>query len=116
MKVLVIDDSAVSRVSLQRQIEALCHTCAVADNGAAAWDLLQEETFEVIFSDWMMPGLDGFELCRKVRQERSWRHIYFVLVTGYLGQKSDFVEGMQAGADDFLRKPVDPDELRGRLL
>lgn len=118
MKVLIAEDDAVSRMILRRAVERFGHECLVADDGLAAWEMYREapDGIDVVISDWMMPGLDGPALCEKVRNFEGRRDGYpfFVFLTA-LGDKEHLLEGMQAGADDYLAKPLDRDELGVRL-
>lgn len=85
------------------------------ENGADAWAALQEDNApQMAILDWMMPGLDGVELCRKVRGLQYGRYRYIVLITAK-DEKQDVVAGLEAGADDYLTKPFDVDELRARV-
>jgi diguanylate cyclase (GGDEF)-like protein len=87
-----------------------------AERGDKAWDIVQREAVDVIISDWVMPDVDGIELCRRVRSLfTQGRYIYFMLMTS-LEEPEGVIDGMEGGADDFLRKPVAPIELRGRLI
>jgi CheY-like chemotaxis protein len=86
----------------------------VAVNGAEAWRLLENTEYPVVISDWMMPEMDGLELIRRIRARAAARYVYTLLLTAR-SQKEDVVEGMEAGADDFVTKPFDRDELRVRL-
>jgi two-component system, cell cycle response regulator len=115
MLCLVIDDDGVSRRQLQKYVEALGHQCFVAPDGEEGWKLYCEKSPDIILSDWIMPGLSGQELCRRVRDRPSAAYTYIVLITA-LADKAHFIEGMQAGADDFLYKPLDLDELRVRIM
>lgn len=114
MKVLLAEDSATSRHLLQKAVEGLGHECRVTSDGAEAWEALQEFDAEVVLSDWVMPRLDGEELCRLVRAAPERPYVYFVLVTS-LENRSHVQRGIEAGADDYMIKPLDPDELRVRL-
>ncbi len=114
MKILVVEDDLVSRRILVRMIEKLGHTPQTASNGREALELIQKEPHRVIISDWMMPEMDGVELCRRVRSQVAEYYVYFILCTAK-DRREDRLEGMQAGADDFLTKPLDPDELIARL-
>jgi len=76
--------------------------------------MLQLSRFQLVISDWYMPEMDGVELCRRVRARRDKLYVYFIMVTAR-GGKQQYLAGMDAGADDFITKPVDPDELRARL-
>ena len=115
MKILIADDEPTSLMVLQSLVGRYGHECIVAPDGSSAWDLLSTEGIEVLLSDWMMPGVDGPELCRRVREELTDRYIYIVLITG-LGHREQILEGMSAGADDYLVKPVDPFVLQTRLV
>lgn len=115
MRVLVADDDATSRLVLKAMATKLGHECLMATDGSSAWDLLSSEGIDVLLTDWMMPGVDGPELCRRVRDELSGRYIYVVLITA-LGDREQVLEGMSAGADDYLIKPVDPFVVQTRLV
>jgi two-component system cell cycle response regulator len=115
MRVLIADDDATSRRVLQAVATKLGHECLVAKDGSGAWELLKSEEIDVMLTDWMMPGVDGPELCRRVRDELSGRYVYIVLITG-LGNREQVLEGMGAGADDYLIKPVDPFAVQTRLV
>lgn len=116
MRILIAEDDAVSRTILRRSVEKFGHECLVAEDGERAWELFQgTPEVEVIISDWMMPGIDGPELCRRVRAYNSDWYTFFVFLTA-LGDKEHLLEGMRAGADDYLSKPLDRDELQVRLI
>ncbi len=117
MKVLIADDDAVSRTVLKRTVEKLGHECLVGEDGLQAWEIYQRtHDVEVIVSDWMMPNMDGLELCRSVRGlERAGGYTFFVFLTA-LGGKDHLLEGMQAGADEYLTKPLDAEQLRAKLI
>jgi PAS domain S-box-containing protein len=114
MLILVADDERTSRVLLAATLERWGHEVVLADNGAAALDLVRKISPRVAIVDWMMPGLDGPELCRHVRLNPSHALTYLILLTARQS-KADVVAGLNAGADDYLTKPFDPDELRARL-
>jgi two-component system, cell cycle response regulator len=114
VKVLIAEDDAVSRLTLRRAIEQLGHEVLVATDGTDAWDLYRQHTVDVIVSDWLMPGMDGLDLCRRVRESQRETYTYFMLLTSLEG-KQHFMQGMQAGADDYLTKPLDREELQVRL-
>ncbi|HEV7207455.1 MAG TPA: diguanylate cyclase [Mycobacteriales bacterium] len=115
MKVLVADDDAVSRLMLQGAVEALGHTCLVAEDGAQAWQLYAETSPDVLITDLLMPGLNGLELCRRVRARSESGYTYIILATG-LVERDDVLSGMQAGADDYLSKPLAAFDLEARLI
>lgn len=114
MRVLIAEDDAVSRAMLRRSIEQLGHECLVATDGDVAWELFRQHEVDVVVSDWMMPGLDGPELCRRVRSHPRQTYTYVILLTSLDG-KQYLLAGLEAGADDYLTKPFDRDELRARL-
>jgi two-component system cell cycle response regulator len=115
MRVLIADDEATSRLVLKAMATKLGHECLVASDGSTAWELLAEGGIDVLLTDWMMPGMDGLELCRRVRDEPGLPYVYVVLVTA-LGDHDKVLEGMGAGADDYLVKPVDAFAVRTRLV
>jgi diguanylate cyclase (GGDEF)-like protein len=114
MRVLVVDDDAVTRRILHVSVTRLGHQCVLAKDGDEGWEIAQREVIDAIISDWTMPGLDGLELCRRVRAQRTSAYTYFILLTAN-DARQHFLAGMQGGADDYLRKPPDPDELQVRL-
>jgi len=118
MRVLIAEDDTVSRMILRRAVEKLGHECQAAEDGMEAWKMYRETPgVDVIISDWMMPGMDGLELCNKVRSLMESRegYTFFIFLTA-LGDKEHVFKGLQAGADDYLSKPLDRDELRARLI
>jgi two-component system cell cycle response regulator len=114
LNVLVADDNPASLRGLELAVRSLGHSCAVACDGLEAWDMHQANRADVILADWNMPGLSGIELCRRVRLEAHGAYTHFIFVTGKT-EKVHFIEGMHAGADDYITKPVDLDELEARL-
>jgi diguanylate cyclase (GGDEF)-like protein len=112
---VVADDDGVSRMLLQGAVEQLGHSCQVAVDGIQAWEMVNSDQPDVLITDQMMPGMDGLELCRRVRQLSSSRYTYIVVATS-LRDHSDVRAGMQAGADDFLTKPVEPFDLEIRMI
>jgi two-component system cell cycle response regulator len=114
LRVLVVDDDAESREILQMAISDMGHECAVAADGLEAWVEHQANPADVILSDWVMPRMNGLELCRLVRTQGGEAYTYFVFMTA-LGTKTSFLEGMRTGADDYLTKPADVEELEARL-
>ena len=115
MKVLIAEDNAMERLVLQRLVKAMGHECLAASDGEQAWALLQQERAEVLISDWLMPGLDGPELCRRVRARTGGPYTYVILLT-VLDDEEHSRQGMQAGADDYLRKPLEIHDLELRLI
>ena len=115
MRVLIADDSPTPRLLLKRELERLGHECIVAEDGLQAWEIFQGSGVDAVISDWMMPGLDGDELCRRVRADPDAPYAYFVLLTS-LDDKRHIVAGMEAGADDYLTKPFGHEDLETRLI
>jgi diguanylate cyclase (GGDEF)-like protein len=115
VRVLVADDDATSRLVARAVIERLGHECEAVNDGARAWELMRSRSVDVLVTDWMMPGLDGPELCRRVRLADDDSYTYIVLVTS-LSERADVVVGMEAGADDYLTKPLDPFDVQTRLI
>lgn len=114
-QVLIAEDDAMFRRILQSWLESWGHQVIVADDGAKAWSILQQEhPPELLILDWVMPGIDGLELCRRIRKQRMSPYQYILLVTGK-DDKQDVVRGLDAGADDYLTKPFDRNELRAHL-
>src|SRR5206468_3631421 len=88
---------------------------ALACDGEAAWQVLQDKDApELAVVDWLMPGIDGLELCRRVRESPQPHATYLILLTAK-GSREDLVMGLKSGADDYLSKPFDPEELQARL-
>jgi two-component system chemotaxis response regulator CheY len=115
MKVLIADDSAVPRMILERLLASLGHETATADDGSKAWASFLTFEPDVVLSDWLMPGLDGIELCRRIRAHRSERYTYFVLLTA-MTEVEHAITAMTAGADDFMVKPLDRNALEAALI
>jgi two-component system, cell cycle response regulator len=115
VKVLVADDEPVTRLIAAAALGSLGHDCTTVSDGAAAWEAYRSERPDVVISDWLMPGLTGPELCRNIRSEPASDYPYFIMIS-VLGSPDKVIEGMTAGADDYLVKPLDPDELQLRLV
>ncbi|HYC71576.1 MAG TPA: response regulator [Opitutaceae bacterium] len=115
MKALVVEDDPIARAVLEATLRKFGHESASTPDGEAAWDLLKREPYRVIISDWMMPKTDGLELCRRVRAREGAEYVYFILLTARGATEGNQEEAMQAGVDDFLTKPLNPQELRARL-
>jgi two-component system response regulator HydG len=114
MKILIADDDPIACRILEQAVGRLGHEPVVAGEGDAAWSLFRRDAPDVVISDWFMPGLDGLELCRRVRASPGQSYVYIILVTG-TRSRGNMPQAMEAGADDFLVKPVDPEELTVRL-
>lgn len=115
MRILVADDDPVSRRLLQITLTAWGYEAVITTDGQEAWQVLQaEDAPRLAILDWIMPGLEGSELCHRVRQSPDLATLYLILLTSK-NKQEDIVAGLQAGADDYLVKPFDAKELRARL-
>jgi CheY-like chemotaxis protein len=115
LKILIAEDDAVSRRILRGMVENLGHECIAADDGLEAWQTYQSTAdIEVAISDWMMPNMDGLELCRRIRALERERYTFFIILTALTGNER-LLEGLRAGADEYLTKPLDREQLQARL-
>ncbi|HRI43159.1 MAG TPA: diguanylate cyclase [Fimbriimonadaceae bacterium] len=114
MRILIAEDDPVSALVLRRVLEDLLHDVDHAASGHEAWKLAQTSPYDVIVSDWMMPGVDGLELCRLTRSRLEGAYTYFILLSSK-SEREARIEAVAAGVDDFLAKPVDTAELEARL-
>jgi two-component system, cell cycle response regulator len=114
--VLVADDDPIFRRLLQKRLQDWGYKVIAVDNGEKAWEALQQPgtSPSLIILDWLMPGIDGIEICRRIRSKQQPSYQYILLISGK-DDKQDVVEGLDAGADDYLTKPFDSGELRARL-
>lgn len=114
MKILIADDDPTALLLLEAALLDLGHEVVTARNGWEAWRIFDREGVPLVVTDWMMPEMDGPELCRRVRAAGRARYTYLLMLTAMSG-KGRYLEGMAAGADDFITKPFDEDELAARL-
>lgn len=114
MKILTADDDAGSRAILSRVLKSLGHDVVETKDGNEGWGTFRVGNFQLVISDWMMPGMNGIEFCKLVRQDTRPKYTYIILLTSLEG-KEKYLEGMEAGADDFISKPFDRDTLAARL-
>ncbi|GAA6191393.1 SpoIIE family protein phosphatase [Phaeobacter sp. NW0010-22] len=112
--VLVVDDSRLQRRILASSLKKWGFIVVEADSGEAAMEICKADPPDLVLSDWMMPGMSGVEFCEAFRQLKSERYSYFILLTSK-SEKNEVAQGLDAGADDFLIKPVNSDELRARI-
>jgi two-component system cell cycle response regulator len=110
MRILIAEDSQTQAVDLRRRLEAMGHEVVVTANGLEAWNQLRKRPERLVISDWMMPEMSGLELCRKIRSEIKSAYIYVILLTAKT-HRHERLQGLSAGADDFLAKPIDNCEL-----
>jgi putative two-component system response regulator len=114
VKILIVEDDPVSAEILEHFLIGQGYGVAVASNGRQAFDLLRSGDYRIVLSDWEMPEMSGIELCRRIRQRQLSEYVYVILLT-VRGGRENLIAGLNAGADDFLTKPFQPDELRIRL-
>jgi len=115
MKILVAEDDPVSVKILQITLEHYGHQVAVSASGGEAWETFDQEPVRVVVSDWMMPGMDGLELCQKIRGRAKTDYTYFILLTAINTSRDNLRQAMDAGVDDFLKKPLDREAIMMRL-
>lgn len=115
MKALIADDDQISREVVMALLSKWGYEVVEAEDGEHAWRILQEENSpHLVVLDWMMPGLDGLELCRRIRECGDQNYHYIILLTSRTS-KEDIITGLNAGADDYITKPFFPQELEVRL-
>jgi two-component system, cell cycle response regulator len=114
MKILIAEDDLVSSRILQKNIENWGYEAVLARSGEGAWRALQDEDLRLSILDWMMPGMDGIEVCRKIRRRKKYKYTYIILLSAK-DRKQDIIAGLSSGADDYMTKPVNFLELRARL-
>jgi DNA-binding response OmpR family regulator len=115
MKILIAEDDPVSRRLLQAALVKWGYDVVVTANGTEAWQALQNpDAPSLLILDWLMPEMDGIEVCREARQSPDHKSAYIILLTSR-GSKDDIVNGLDAGADDYVTKPFDHGELRARV-
>jgi two-component system, cell cycle response regulator len=114
MKILIAEDDHVSLRLLEKNISGWGYDSAIAGNGDEALRTLREGDVRLAILDWMMPGINGIELCRFVRQDVGPKYVYIIMLTSR-DRRQDVVEGLEAGADDYMAKPVNLLELRARI-
>ncbi len=110
MRILIVDDEEISLKVLKFALEDAGHEVDVARDGREALAAMANGEHQLVISDWEMPAPNGLDLCRAVRSRQRDKYVYFILLTARSGSASH-VEGLAAGADDFITKPFDPDEL-----
>jgi len=115
LRILVVDDELEARQTIEEILSRAGHACAGANDGADAWAMQQAQPFDVILADWTMPRMTGIELCGRVRSSAVAAYTYFIFMTA-LDDRAHFLDGMRAGADDYLTKPIDVEELGARLV
>jgi DNA-binding response OmpR family regulator len=114
MDILVAEDDIISARLLLKSLDELDHRPLLAEDGLVAWEMLQTNDIRMVIANWMMPHMDGFTLCRKVRETSLPRYIYIIILASKT-RKGDISAGLNAGADDYIFKPFDLEELAARI-
>jgi response regulator RpfG family c-di-GMP phosphodiesterase len=114
MNILLVDDDVTTLNLLEKSLSKWGYHITTAENGIQAVELLQRNPVDMIVSDWLMPEMDGLELCEKVRSLNLDHYIYIILISAQ-DTRTDVVRGLEGGVDDYITKPLNPDELRARL-
>lgn len=115
MRILIAEDDRITRASLVRQLEGWGHAVTATEDGEQAWERFRGGEFDLVITDWEMPRLSGVELIQRLRARTGGAYVYIILLTSR-SNKSDIVGGIEAGADDYVSKPFDREELRVRVL
>lgn len=115
MRILIAEDERITRVTLVRQLESWGHAVTATEDGEKAWETFRAGGFDIVVTDWEMPLLSGLELVKRIRESAAATYVYVLMLTSR-ADKCDIVSGIEAGADDFVSKPFDREELRVRLL
>jgi response regulator RpfG family c-di-GMP phosphodiesterase len=114
MKILIADDDPVTLKLLSSHLSTWGHTVHQVGDGNRAWDYVCTHPVDIVVSDWLMPGLDGLELCQRIREKDELSYIYLILVSAQDSQ-TDILHGLESGVDDYITKPVDMEALRARI-
>ena len=114
MKILIVEDDPIAAAVLEALLKQLGHEVEAAADGQAAWMQFQAAPRRLVISDWMLPGLDGLQLCQRIRAQGG-DYTYFILLSNLLASGGNHDQAIAGGVDDFLPKPVNQQELKGRL-
>jgi len=114
MHILVVDDQAAARQFFEKILKDWGHTVYLAKNGSEAWITFLSTIIDMVVTDWVMPEMNGLELCRKIRNAGFEKYIYLILISGRNTQQ-DIIQGLEVGVDDYITKPVNTEEFRARI-
>jgi diguanylate cyclase (GGDEF)-like protein len=114
MKILIAEDDLISSKILEKNIANWGYDVVLARSGEDAWGALRDQDMRLAILDWMMPGMDGVEICRKIRRRKKFKYTYLILLSAK-DRKQDIITGLSSGADDYMTKPVNFLELKARL-
>ena len=114
MRILVAEDDPISRRVLEKVLSEWGHDVTACGTGVEAWAAFRKRPYPIVISDWMMPGLDGVDLVRQIREHPTDQYVYTIMLTSR-SETADLVKGFDAGVDDYLKKPLDVEELRARM-
>ena len=115
MKILIAEDDAITQKMLKRKLNDWGYEVVSVPDGNAAWESIQQDDApNLLLLDWMMPGMDGIDICRRLKQQNKGALIYIILLTAR-DREDDIVAGLDAGADDYITKPFGNNELRSRV-
>jgi DNA-binding response OmpR family regulator len=115
MKILIAEDNPDTTILLKCNLERWGYEVLATENGEEAWEVMEREDHpSLVILDWLMPRMDGIQVCRNIRKQATQKPPYIILLTAKTSQ-DDIIEGLQAGADDFLTKPFNLDELKARI-
>jgi sigma-B regulation protein RsbU (phosphoserine phosphatase) len=114
MRILVVDDDPIQRLVLVSLLKGHGHEVTCVSDGNAGWEVLQRGLFHIVFTDWMMPGISGLDLIERIRGLSIGHYIYTIICTSRTSH-ADLIEGLRSGADDYIEKPIQVDELLVRL-
>ncbi len=114
MNILVVEDNPATLTLFEKSLVAWGYTVYTAENGHEAWNCIEKNSVDIVVSDWVMPEVDGVELCQRIRSEETKEYVYFIFITSQ-DSKEDILNGLEAGADDYLIKPINIDELKARV-
>lgn len=115
MRILIAEDNPIPQKILASYLATMGYEVVSASDGLEAWNKFDGDPFRIVVSDWLMPGMDGLDLCRKIRERPNTPYTYFILVTANTEEKRNYHFAMESGVDDFLNKPLDRSELSIRL-